>query len=320
VYLAHVSRLDHAPVDTRLYLPREWARTRKRMAGAGVPDGTRFRTRHELAPDRLDEHGEALPRARVSGGDGLGRCAWFRGPLRPRGERYPLAVPANTSVRDRAGDPPASAGRGRRPEARFVRADRWAAGLPAGAWQTVEVRAAEKGPLTVQAARAPVPARADSRASQAAEAVVVFRERQPGGSYKHDYLPSDAPADTPVAESARVFEAHHRAEECLQRATGGAGLADYQVRTWGGWHHHQALSLVAAWFLTREARRGKKADPGPDRPAGPAGHRSGAAPGGRVRPPGPGVPGEGAVAAAERAGTVLPLDEAEPTPTAASRA
>jgi hypothetical protein len=47
-------------------------------------------------------------------------------------------------------------------------------------------------------------------------------------------------------------------EECLQRAKGEAGLADYEVRTWRGWYHHQALALVATWFMTVETRRGKK--------------------------------------------------------------
>jgi SRSO17 transposase len=313
VYMAYVSRRDHALVDVRLYLPREWTRRRKRMSQAGVPDGTRFRTRHELALDMLDEHGPALPHAWVTGDDELGRCSWFRGALRARGERYLLAVPSNTSVRDLAGEPPAYAGRGRRPKPWFGRADRWAAGLPARAWEAVEVRDAEKGPLVVQAVRALVQARADNRASAGAEVLVVVRERQPDGSWKHDYLLSNAPPDTPVAEFARVFKAHHRVEECLQRAKGEAGLADYQVRTWGGWHHHQALSLVATWFLTQEARRGKKADPGADRPAGPAGHRPGAAPGRGVRPPVPGPADDGAVAAAERGGEVLPLEAAEPT-------
>jgi SRSO17 transposase len=279
VYLAYVSRLDHALVDVRLYLPREWTRRRKRMSEAGVPSGVRFRTRHELALDLLDQHGEALPHAWVSGDDELGRCSWFRRELRGRGEQYLLAVPSNTSVRDLADDPPAYAGRGRHPKAPYTRADRWAATLPAGAWQTVEVRGAEKGPLVVQAVRALVQARADNRVSAAAEVLVVVRERQPDGSWKHDYLLSNASADTPVAEFARVLKAHHRVEECLQRAKGEAGLADYQVRTWGGWHHHQALSLVATWFLTEEARRGKKAGPGPDGAAGPAGHRPGPTPG-----------------------------------------
>jgi SRSO17 transposase len=306
VYLAYVSRAAHALVDTRLYLPREWTRRRKRMARAGVPSGVRFRTRHELALEMLDEHGAALPHAWVSGDDELGRCSWSRRALRGRGERYLLAVPSNTSVRDLAGVPPAYAGRGRRPKARFGRADRWAAGLPARAWEAVEVRDAEKGPLTVQVTRALVQARADNRASAVAEVLVVFRERQPDGSWKHDYLLSNAPPDTPVAEFARVFKAQHRVEECLQRAKGEAGLGDYQVRTWEGWYRHQALSLIATWFLTQEARRGKKAGPGADRPAGPAGHRPGAAPAGRVRPPGPGPADDGAVAAPERGSSIRP--------------
>jgi hypothetical protein len=65
----------------------------------------------------------------------------------------------------------------------------------------------------VPAARTLVQARADNRASQAAEVLVVFRERQPDGSWKHDYLLSNAPPDTPVSELARVFKAHHRVEK-----------------------------------------------------------------------------------------------------------
>ncbi len=260
VYLAYVARTDHALVDTRLYLPREWVRKKKLMLKAGVPSAVKFRTRHELALDMLDEHGAVLPHAWVSGDDELGRSSWFRRELRGRRERYLLAVPSNTSVRDLAAGAP-YAGRGRHPKAPFGRADRWAAGLPAGAWEAVEVRDGEKGPLVVQVARTPAQTRADNRVSGAAEVLVVVRERQPDGSWKHDYLLSNAPADTPAAEFARVLKAHHRVEECFQRAKGEAGLADYQVRTWGGWHHHQALSLIATWFLTQEARRGKERTP-----------------------------------------------------------
>jgi SRSO17 transposase len=42
-----------------------------------------------------------------------------------------------------------------------------------------------------------------------------------------------------------------------------AGLADYPGRDWMAWHHHQTL-LLAAWFLTRETRRGRNPDPGAD--------------------------------------------------------
>jgi SRSO17 transposase len=268
IYLGYASRKEHALVDVRLYLPREWATDKKRRQQAGVPKDVRFRTRHELALEMLDARGPLLPHGWVAGDDEMGRCSWFRKALRQRHECYLLAVPSNTRVRDLIADPPEGSGRGRRRLAPFVRVDAWAAALPEASWQAVEVRDGQKGPVVVQVARTLVQARTEGRVSDVAEWLVVFREQQGDGSCKHDYLLSCAPLTTPVAEFARVFKAEHKIEECLQRAKGEAGLADYQVRTWEGWHHHQALSLVATWFLTQEARRGKNTDTRADRAAG----------------------------------------------------
>ena len=100
VYLAYVSVEEHALVDTRLYLPKGWARWRKRRAKVGVPREVRFRTRHELALEMLDEHAATLPHAWVAGDDEMGKVPEFRGQLHARGECYLLAVPANTLIRD----------------------------------------------------------------------------------------------------------------------------------------------------------------------------------------------------------------------------
>jgi len=268
IYLGYVSRSEHALVDVRLYLPTEWARRKRRRQKAGVPAAVRFRTRHELALQMLDERGPLLPHAWISGDDELGRCSWFRQQLRLRHERYLLAVPCNTLVRDLTATAPPWEGHGRRRRVPFGSVQDWCAAVPESAWQTVEVRDGEKGPLVVQAALTLVQARTEGRVSEMAEWLVVFRERQGDGSYKHDYLLSNAPLTTEVAEFARVFKAQHRIEECLRRAKGEAGLGDYQVRTWSGWHHHQTLSLLATWFLTQETRRGKNPDAGVDGAAG----------------------------------------------------
>ena len=264
IYLAYVGHHEHALVDVRLYLPKEWVTDKPRRTRAGIPRGVRFRTRHELILEMLDERGPLLPHAWISGDDEVGRCSWFRQELRSRNECYLLAVPSNTSVRDLTAPEPPYAGHGRRPALPFTRVDRWCAALPETAWQTIEVRAGEKGPVVVQVVRTLVQARTEGRASAVAELLVVFRERQGDGTWKHDYLLSAAPLSTPLAEFARVFKAQHRVEECLQRAKGEAGLADYEVRTWRGWYHHQALALTATWFLTVEAGRGKKMDAGVD--------------------------------------------------------
>jgi SRSO17 transposase len=257
IYLAYVGRTEHALVDGRLYLPKEWTRDRRRCQAAGVPRTVRFRTRHELALEMLAARGPLLPHAWISGDDELGRCTWFRKELRSRDESYLLAVPSNTAVRDLKAPEPPYGGHGRRPRAPFLRVDRWCATQPETAWQTLEVRAGAKGPVTVQVVWTLVQARTEGRVSDVAEVLVVFRELQGDGSWKHDYLLSNAALDTPLSEYARVFKAQHRVEECLQRAKGEAGLGDYEVRTWRGWHHHQTLALVATWFLTGETRRGK---------------------------------------------------------------
>ena len=278
IYLGYVSRREHALVDVRLYLPKEWANRKRRRQKAGVPAAIRFRTRHELILEMLDDRGPLLPHAWISGDDELGRNAWFREQLRTRNECYLLAVPSNTLVRDWRAPTPPSDGHGRRRRVPFTRVDHWCAALPATAWQTIEVRDGEKGPVTVQVTWTLAQARMEGRASDVAELLVVFREQQGDGTWKHDYLLSNAPLGTPLEEFARVFKAQHRIEECLKRAKGEAGLADYQVRTWEGWHHHQTLSILATWFLTQETRRGKNQDSRSDRAAGAS------APGGLIEP------------------------------------
>jgi SRSO17 transposase len=312
VYLGYVSSKEHALVDFRLYLPREWTRSRKRLNKAGVPREVRFRTRHELALEMLDQRGASLPHAWVAGDDEMGRSSWFRGELRERQENYLLAVPSNTLVRDLAAPEPEYRGRGRRPGVPFARVDRWRGALPEDAWETVEVRDGEKGPLVVQAVRRLVQARTEGRPSDVAELLVVFRERQADGTWKHDYMLAHGPLGTPLWEFARVIKAGHRIEECLKRAKGEAGLCDYQVRTWEGWHHHQTLALLATWFLTVETRRGKKADAGVDGAAASLGHWQavGAAIG--QRSAGATAKEHDSAFAPQRGSTALPLEATQP--------
>ncbi len=312
VYLGYVARCGHALVDFRLYLPGEWTKDRKRMNKAGVPKGVRFATRHELALQMLDEQGGLLPHAWVAGDDEMGRRSWFRQELRSRGERYLLAVPSNTLVRDLVAADPPYGGRGRHPRPPFVRAERWRAALPESAWRTVEVRDGEKGPLVVQAAWTLVQAKTEGKPSDVGESLVVFRQRQSDGTFKHDYLLSNVILSEPLAEFARVLKAEHRVEESLKQAKSEAGLGDYQVRTWAGWHHHQALSLVATWFLSEEARRGEKPDARADGARGRGADRRPAQPGAEGPHPDPDVPHRQPPTPPQRGGAALPLAATQP--------
>lgn len=210
----------------------------------------------------LDEQGSLLPHAWVAGDDEMGRPASFRQALKDRGERYLLAVPSNTTIRDLEATPPEYGGRGRPPKSPFVRVDRWCATLPASAWTRLDVRDGEKGPLVVAAVKRRVQSRGPGTGAGLEEVLFITREQQADGIVKHDYYLSNGEPETSLTEFGRVAKLAHRIEECLERGKGEAGLADYQVRNWIAWQHHQTLSLLAAWFLNQETRRGKNPDTG----------------------------------------------------------
>ncbi len=264
VYMGYVSREEHALVDVRLFLPEDWAKDKQRRQKAGVPREVRFRTRHQLCLEMLQQHGGQLPHAWIAGDDEMGRPSWFRRRLHELNEQYLLSVPSNTTVRDLEADPPAYSGHGPHPQQPWTRVDEWAGSLRDDDWTRVDVRDGAKGPLVVEVVTRRVVARTDKRQEGHEEVLVAIRykDRDDARVLKTDYHLSNASPDTGEAEFARVAKAEHRIEECIQRAKSEAGLADYEVRNWNGWHHHQTLSLIATWFLVTEARRGKKMDAG----------------------------------------------------------
>src|SRR3972149_1007365 len=136
VFMAYVSAEEQALVDMRLYLPKDWAGSKARRAKAGVPAEVKFRTRHKSALEMLDEHADALPHGWVAGDDEMGKVPEFRGELDARNERYLLAVPSNTLVRDLEAEPPLYSGRGRHPKSPWQRVDKWSSAPAKSAWPT----------------------------------------------------------------------------------------------------------------------------------------------------------------------------------------
>jgi len=263
IYMGYASRKEHALVDVRLYLPKDWAKDKIRRKKCGVPKEIRYQTRHELALDMLKTNGKNLPHKWIAGDDEMGRSSRFRRDLRALDEQYLLDVPSNTNIRDLEVEPPAYRGRGRLPKQSFGRVDAWSDSLHKGTWVRINVRDGEKGPLVLEIVKRRVLARTERSCREAEEELlVVTRSLDENGKMKYDYHLSNAHPDTPLKELARVVKAEHRIEDGIKRAKSEAGLSDYEVRTWTGWYHHQTLSLIAAWFLIRETQRGGKTYPG----------------------------------------------------------
>src|SRR5712664_3952467 len=283
VFMGYVSRDDHALLDFRLSLPEEWARDEQRRQECHVPPEVRYHTRHEQCLEMLEEWGEQVPHGWVTGDDELGRHTGFRQALRERGERYVLGVPCNTTIRDLEALPPAYQGRGRRPKAPWQSVTAWRKLLDPNAWRTFTVRDGEKGPVAIEMVKRRVQTRMERKRTGPAEWLVITRRpltddrtleaRASRDATDHDaryryhyYLTPPHGAAVPfqepsLGELARVIKAGACIEASFNRGKGEVGMDEYQVRTWHGWHHHMALSLMAVWFLITETHRGQQLTP-----------------------------------------------------------
>jgi SRSO17 transposase len=257
VFLAYAGRGGAALVDRRLYLPKEWCRPAQRDLGH-VPDNVHFQIRQETALDLLKKVGPRLPHSWIVGDEEFGRPTWFRRELTKLGKRYVLEVPSNTVIRDLEAIPPKPRFvPGGIPVTPFTRVASWAKKQPASKWTRLKVRDTETGPLEFEATRTTVWTKDDQRIGPT-EVLLVMRSIQRD---QYWFWLSNAPLAS-LPELVRAASERQRIEECFERAKGEAGLAQYEVRSWAGWHHHMTLSMLATWFLTLEARRVGKKDSG----------------------------------------------------------
>jgi hypothetical protein len=68
-----------------------------------------------------------------------------------------------------------------------------------------------------------------------------------------------APVETPGELLARVAMSRWPIETELEEEKSQVALDEYEVRSWGGWHHHMTMSMLAsAFLLTLQQEWGKK--------------------------------------------------------------
>jgi SRSO17 transposase len=250
-FLAYASAKGHTLVDCSLYLPQSWAEDDERREKTHVPEDIEFRKGWELAFDMVVERGAVLPHRWVLGDDAYGRVVELRKQLDSVGERYLLEVPSNTLVKMQPGDTKAQ------------RVDEVATSMRKKDWTRTKTRDAEKGPIEVQAVKMRVTTGEKGDARR--ETLLIVHNPKSG---KHWYYLSNGKGFS-VAKMTKVAACRHYVEQALQHAKGAVGLAEYEVRSWVGWHHHMTLCMLALLFLATENRRLQK-NSGAHGPAGPA--------------------------------------------------
>jgi SRSO17 transposase len=275
VFVGYASERGHALVDARLYLPKGWTDDPARCAAAGVPAVVGFQTKPESALEMVRAaRARGHLQARWVTGDAVyGGNPTFRDALDADGCWYVLEVPGDLSVCPVVG--PAAPPAPRVPGTWRPRPDlappgtvaELAAALPPSHWHLEHIADGAQGPRSYQVARQRVREVRDGVVG--GELTGLFR-RNPDGSELKCYL-ANAPVGVPTLTLARVGSARWTIETGFEQAKGEAGLDEYEVRSWAGWHHHITLALLAGLFLLQLRRQWGEKPPGPHAAPGQSG-------------------------------------------------
>ena len=269
VFLVGVTPAGSALLDHRLFLPESWCEptreAKDRREAAHIPEDVTFRTKPQIAAELIRERRGARPGRAGLGGRRLG--------VRPGGPLPRRAGAAGAAVRargagddgvfwtaDPAGCVPAYSGRGRKPTAPTRDAVRTGG--------RDRRRAARLG--VDRRCRCARGRRGRWCSSSRRSGSGAIRHRKPGppswllirrslgAEPELKYYVSNADAETPLSTLALVACTRCRVEEFLEDCKSYLGMAQYETRSWVGWHHHMTLVGLAHLFVTLVRRRLQK--------------------------------------------------------------
>jgi SRSO17 transposase len=266
VFLIGVTPEGVALLDHQLYLHQSWydgPESRRRRQKVHVPEGLPFRTKPQIAAELVRNvvvH-DVVHLDWITADEEYGTNGELLDELEHLEQRYLMEIPKTNTVWtiDPATCVPAYSGRGqppKRPTREAVHAvAEVAAQLPAESWRALQVREGAKGPLVFEFA---------------AVRVWAVRHRRPGpptwllirrsleAEPEVKYYVSNADAETPLGVLGLVACSRHRVEDFFEDCKSYLGMAQYETRSWIGWHHHMTLVGLAHLFVTLAHRRLKK--------------------------------------------------------------
>jgi len=262
VSLSLASERGSVPIDWRLYLPKEWAKDRRRRKKAGVPKEVRFLTKPDIALEQIRAAKAAgVPIGIVLADTGYGNETVWRETLDELELEYCVGVQSVTTVWA-AGTglvPPKAKNKIGRPATRWQRVPgttplsvkEVAETLPPKRWRTVRWREGTNEPLSSRFAAVRVrAAHRDDKGLRAPRAQQWLLIEWPVDQVEPTkYWLSTQPATTALVKLVRTAKMRWRIERDYQELKQEFGLSHYEGRGWRGFHHHATLCIAAYGFL-----------------------------------------------------------------------
>ncbi len=256
IFLAYSTPTEATLIERRLYLPKEWINDPERCEKAGIPPEARqFRTKAQLGLESILKAKErGTPFAFVGMDAHYGEQPWLLTELEQAKLVYVADIPCPTRVYleyPKIGMPKRKGNRGRVPSKLKVLQGKpvEVRNLPSSdriEWHIIKVRNTQRGELWIRFAALRV-WRIESKIPRPQAVWLLIRQELDGSDIEFSLC--NAPESTPIETLAEWQSRRYWVERALQDAKGLAGLDEYQVMGWRGWHHHMAMVLLAMLFL-----------------------------------------------------------------------
>ena len=254
VFLGYTSHNRRILLDRRLYLPEEWINDRERRKKCGVPENIVFQTKAQLGLELIHKAQERkIPFGWIGMDSHYGQQPWLLDELESQNLIYIADIPCDSrawlelpdmEVPSRNGDV------GRKPmkqkaKEQPLEARQIASQLDRSHLKRMYIRDTERGPLWSLLAFLRVYPVVNELPGK--ETWLILRKDEGEKKLKYQYC--NAPSDIPIERLAEMSHSRYWMERAIQDAKGEAGLDEYELRSWRGWHHHMTMTILSMLFL-----------------------------------------------------------------------
>ena len=267
VSLSVATATGSLPINWRLYLTEEWVKDAERRTETHVPDEVQFQTQPEIALAQIRQAVEdGVPPGVVLADEVYGSNREFREGVAHLKLDYSLAVRSNTTVwalEHQPLPPKPWNGKGRRAKRmrrdqahRPITVEQLARSLPEKAWREVSWREGSKETLHSRFAALRVrPAYGDDRKEGLQPEQWLLIEWPTGAAEPSGYWLASLPVKTSLKRLVGISKHRWVIERDYEELKSELGLAQYEGRSWRGFHHHATLCIAAYGFLIAERSR-----------------------------------------------------------------
>lgn len=253
-----------ALMDCRIYLPKDWTKDPERCDKANIPvDERQYKTKIELASESVEHLDDLGIKVDFHAVDALyGSSMEFMNGLEIHGKPVLGRVRSDFQFYLEKPEfylPERTSNRGRKPSKmrtnrKAVSAVKLKQQSEEHEWQKIAVRDTDKGKLWLDIIHKKIWVRCKKTNETFERELLITRENEEG-KVKYSYTLVISADCTDLQRLVQMDRQRYWIERSFQDAKNEAGLDEYQVRNYRGFHHHMSLSMLAYLFLMEQRMR-----------------------------------------------------------------